>query len=265
MQNYFRKLEKGAERVCRLGRSFFESFDITYFSYCRIFPDGHLGWVTTTPEQDRMCIESNYLNYENLFDTCAVVNEGHYLWFHDKTFPGSDIFYQQRQKCFNIDHGTLLVTKEKDYIKTYWFGGLIAKRPLYNLFIRELGLFRTFAEHFTNQIPASLMDTIEERIHISKLKASWGIPLTDSLKRDKLLSSLGCGSFLKLSQRESECLALLKAGHTYQSMGHFLSISPRTVEQYIVSIKNKLNLSSQIELVQIAHRLCEKGLLPSFT
>lgn len=52
------------------------------------------------------------------------------------------------------------------------------------------------------------------------------------------------------TKRESQCLQLLITGKTAKMIGNFLSISPRTAEQYIHSLKAKLNVHSKSELIE---------------
>ncbi|MBP7074271.1 MAG: hypothetical protein KBA81_02685, partial [Rhabdochlamydiaceae bacterium] len=51
-------------------------------------------------------------------------------------------------------------------------------------------------------------------------------------------------------------------GLTYQSIGLRLKLSPRTVESYIQSVKNKLDLKTHAELFQLANTLSLLGLEP---
>lgn len=55
-----------------------------------------------------------------------------------------------------------------------------------------------------------------------------------------------------LTQRELECLVLIVRGKTTKLVGKILQISPRTVEQYIVSLKLKFNVNCKSELIDVA-------------
>lgn len=68
------------------------------------------------------------------------------------------------------------------------------------------------------------------------------------------------GSYDGLTAREREVLKLIAEGHTNQSIGEKLVISPSTVQTHRTRIMHRLNLQTRAELIQYAVR---KGLLDS--
>lgn len=263
MQDYHLQLETGVDKVRQLSRPFCEALDITMFAYVRVYQDGRTGWVTSDSDQDRLLLESRSIEEDPLIDTAEGLKPGSYLWFNDRTFPGSKQFYRERARLFHMDHGMILVTHQKDFLETCCFSGLLAKRPLYNLFTNEIGLFKAFKEYFKQQLTPSLLNIIEEGLHLSSLKHSYGRPSENDVERTQILSSCGWNNLLRLSRRKKQCLGLLREGYTYQGIASQLGLSPRTVEQYIGSIKNKLGLDSHGQLFQAAHKRAETGLLSS--
>lgn len=57
---------------------------------------------------------------------------------------------------------------------------------------------------------------------------------------------------IKLSTREAECLFFILRGKTAKQIGRYLGISPRTVEEYIQTLKKKFNAQNKYELIDIA-------------
>jgi len=76
------------------------------------------------------------------------------------------------------------------------------------------------------------------------------------------LASLVLGEFRKmskdqgptnqLSEREREVLQHVARGHTYKEIGEELFISPKTVENHVRNILNKLHLNRKQELIRFA-------------
>lgn len=56
---------------------------------------------------------------------------------------------------------------------------------------------------------------------------------------------------VKLSNREKECLLAVCSGKTSREIANDLSLSSRTVEGYIASLRNKFDVGTSIELIQI--------------
>jgi DNA-binding CsgD family transcriptional regulator len=264
IQQFSQGFEKSVARVRQLSKNFCEPLDITLFGYVRVYHNGCVSWVTSNPDQDRFLIESGVLNEEPLLNTPKALKEGHYLWFNDRQFQGCESFYRDRARLFRLDHGMVVVRHQKNYLETCCFSGLLAKRPLYNLFMNEKALFSTFMEYFVKQLDIRLLALLEEGVTIADLKREFGQPEDreiPSVHRNSLIAACGWKNLLQLSKREKECLALLKQGYTYQSIGACLGLSARTVEHYIDSIKNKLGLEMRSELYLAAEKLLQLGLL----
>lgn len=262
MEDFLRRLDGGVDKVRQLTRQFCEALNITVFGYVRVYHDGRVGWVTSNADQDRLLLESGSIKDDPLIDTAKALQQGHYLWFHDRQFPGSETFYRNRAKYFQMDHGMVVVNHQKDYLETTCFSGNLSKRPLYNTFINELGLFKAFTEQFKKQLTPNLVNLLEDGMHLKDLKGCYGEPYQNLNERETILQTLGWAR-RPLAPRELDCLALLKEGFTYQGIACRLQLSPRTVEHYLASVKNKWDLETHAELVQAAHELSQMGLLPA--
>lgn len=257
----YRNFDLSVDRVRNLSKNFCQQLGITVFGYVRIYDNGTVSWVTTCPDQDRFLVESDELSRNPLVNDRNLLKEGLYLDIYNRQFPGCEEFYRERAKLFQMDHGMILVKHQKDYIETCCFSGLFAKRPLYQLFMNEQALFKTFMEHFTNQLDLRLLEILSHGILLADLKDESNVLDEEALyfsgDRAILLEACGWKNFLKLSKREKQCLALLKEGHTYHTIGLSLGLSERTVEHYLESVKNKLNLETRTELFLAAEKLVQ--------
>lgn len=57
---------------------------------------------------------------------------------------------------------------------------------------------------------------------------------------------------VQLSKREMQCLFWCAKDKTAKKIADILGLSPRTIESYLITLKNKLNCSSKYELINIA-------------
>jgi DNA-binding NarL/FixJ family response regulator len=100
--------------------------------------------------------------------------------------------------------------------------------------------------------------TSQNELRAALLRAAAGEPVFSPT-----LAALVLGEFRKmvgaapaesqtLSEREREVLQLVARGHTYRAIGEELFISPRTVENHVRNILNKLHLSRRDELMRYA-------------
>lgn len=264
MPQLYKNFDLSVDKVRNLSKTFCQQLGITVFGYVRIYNHGTVSWITTCPDQDRFLVESGELSRNPLMNDRNLLKEGFYLDSYNRKFPGCEEFYRDRAKLFQMDHGTVLVKHQKDYIETCCFSGLSVKRPLYQLFMNEQGLFKSFMEHFTNQLDPHLLEILSQGILLADLKDESHSLDEDALyfsgDRAILLEACGWKNLLTLSKREKQCLALLKEGHSYSTIGLKLGLSERTVEHYLESVKNKLNLETRTELFLVAEKLVQLGI-----
>ncbi len=265
VRDFCKKLDNGVDSVRNLTKNFREALDVTTFAYVRVYHDERVSWVTSDADHDRLLIDSGFLENDPLVNTAQLLKEGRYLWFHNREFPGCEDFYRYRSRIFGLDHGLVIVNHHKKYLETGVFSGLLSKKPLYNLFMNEMGLFRTFLEEFKSRLNKTLNSILEEGIMINHIKAPVSQHTFDYVeilpeKRLSLIASSKWSKFLKLSNREKECLVLVSQHLTYQEMGDFLGLSARTIEHYLDSVKNKLEIHSRAELYVAAQKMIELGL-----
>ncbi|HSX11097.1 MAG TPA: LuxR C-terminal-related transcriptional regulator [Chlamydiales bacterium] len=256
-QNYCKRLDQGVDSARSLSRHFRETFGLTAFAYVRVYRDGRVGWVTSDADHDRLLIERGYLEEDPLIDTAEFLKKGHYLWFHDRQFPGCESFYHDRQKLFGLDHGLVVVNHRTNYLETGCFSGCLAKRPLYNLFLQEKELFREFTTYFGENLTPQHQSLLEEGLHIEDLKSQPRAQVIEipQQEREQLAEALGYSKFLKLSKREKECLLLMGRHLTYEDIAQELALSQRTVEHYLKSVKTKLEIDTRPELYEAAQKM----------
>ncbi len=271
LQQFCKGFDLGVDKVRQLSKDFCQSLGITAFGYVRVYHNGYVSWLTSNPDQDRFLIESGALNDDPLMNTPEALKEGQYLWFNDRQFPGSDAFYRNRAKLFQMDHGMVVVRHKKNYLETCCFSGLLKKRPLYNLFMNEKVLFNIFMGHFTKRLDRRLLILLEQGITIGDIKASFGKSSTKNSPEfstcpSSLITACGCENLTQLSKREKECLVLYRQGYSYQAIGAHphLKLSHRTVEHYIESVKNKLGLETRPELYLAAEKVVQLKLVQEF-
>lgn len=261
-ESYCKQLDRGVDSVRSGSRRFCEMFDLTGFAYVRVYHDGHVGWVTSNSDHDRMLIDRGHLESDPLIDTAELLKEGYYLWFHDRKFPGCDSFYRDRERLFSIDHGLVVVNHCKSYLETGCFSGCLAERALYNTFLKEIGLFREFLNYFSQDLSSLHESILQEGLKIEDLKIDSREPMREleESERESLIKTVGCPKFLKLSKREKEALSLLGDSLTYDEIAQKMGLSYRTIEHYLESVKIKLDIEHRLDLFAAAKKLKELGL-----
>lgn len=255
---YYNRLDNAENTVKELSNDFCQTFHVSHFIYTHIHRDGKLGCLSSDVDYHRLTMETDYLDQQPYFDT--VLKHGVYLWFRDDEpkFKGADKFYDARSKYFGIDSGLIVVKDCTTYLEACYFNLSDTKRS-HNRLLNDIGLVKHFIKHFRNRITPAAKNLLTTGLNLSHFKKSSTKPTnlynitTD--ERTKLIKTFGSSPLLKLSKRERETLAHLHKGYTYQQIGELLHLSERTIEQYINSIKTKLDLNTRAELITLAKAL----------
>lgn len=94
-----------------------------------------------------------------------------------------------------------------------------------------------------------------ENISSSSLHSLYKSYYTDEkMGLTKFIEAIGLSDYLEgktLTPREFECLLILSKGLSAKEMARVLNLSSRTVENHIMNIKEKFEVSSNIELLSI--------------
>ncbi len=257
IKQFCKELERTGGRVSTLTKDFRDILSITVFCYARIYNNGRASWLSSMPEQDLFLFESPQIfDAEPLLDTRENLQERAYIFPTPRHFDGCESFHKERQKRFGVDHGMALVKHQKDYVEVCCFLGLLSKRPLFNTFVNEKAHYYAFMEHFSKQLNRDLLQVLDGGFSITEVRKT-GAKIQQSFVPDhsQLLAACGLQYLIGLSTREKECLLLFRRGFTYEAIGKRLFLSARTVEHYLESVKNKLNIESRPELYRAADLL----------
>lgn len=132
-------------------------------------------------------------------------------------------------------------------------------------FIKNKNLLERFVQYF-DIVGKDLVDTSDKRklaIYDENFIFFQRSPETQA--NDKLFQFMQQTSLKKLSidyegqlfhltQRQGECLYYLAQHYTVKEIALLLDLSPRTVETYIQSIKQKIGVSSKSDLLRFIHQ-----------
>jgi DNA-binding CsgD family transcriptional regulator len=156
-----------------------------------------------------------------------------------------------------VQNGLLLVRKGIHYDESFYFSLLdttIPDRLYYYCIINDL---KRFSLYFLEKAKKLI-------VHTEKMPIKFEIPLDNGdafassfVKHDDGELKFPVNKFCFgteygdtfLSRQEFNCLRQIALGRSQKHIGEELGLSPRTVESYVINIKNKLNAETKEELV----------------
>lgn len=241
-------------------------FNCISFSYNRFYYDGSMLMF---------CGNQHWFDYYWDHDCHFVADGLPYLAFKkiivDPYIAPESPFFQKvvvpGKTLFNFGHIVLFINFYRTYTELFSFT-FDAESHFHYLFANEYQpLVRKFMGYFLSEAQ-TLID-----IH-KKNPIAWGVKpgtrVKYSLDKDmlsgkilnqlmaKLVPSrfyLGGSENKYLTQREMDCLKLISEANTAKQIGQHLNISPRSVEKYTNTLKEKLGCANKKALIELSHKI----------
>lgn len=246
------------------------SFGINAFAYYQIHSNGQVAYIGNLPEISEYYFANELYKTSPFLKHPDLVQPGYYL---SNAMQGDG--YQNAQDLImnksGLNNLLLIVEKEKDVLHAYGMGSTKKNLNLTNLYLNNLQTLAGYCHHFRESTRDILKKTNDFTVNIVKLighdfysgSSKRDISIGDEVKIQLLdhlkLFGPGDARIVPLSQREIECLELILQGKSSTIIGRKLNLSPRTIEHYTESIKNKLGCSSKTEIFELVELLRTYG------
>lgn len=228
-----------------------KSIGITYFNYIKIYKDDcSRELLTNNPEW----IDHFYKNA--LFNTIGAVDiehrfpKGYFLW---SELDYKDPIYLQGRDFFNIDNGITFIMKREKVTHLYIFASYKENKNINTFYLYNIDLLQRFIHYFNDSAEFLIKEVEKHPIFLPtreiKKCAAGNNKITEFSKiKDKFLCSTNINRYflknvsekLYLTKKQAECARLYVKGFTSKDIANEMGISHRTVEVYLLTIKNKL-------------------------
>lgn len=258
---------KDIREICN---SLFQNLGFNYFNYSRLFSDFSHTSLTSSPEWADFFYTHDYKN-EFLYSETIVKLVGKFrflMWSDFKSHP----LIKNLNDTFHTDHGIILIEAGDNYTDFYSFAAPSSCQNISSFYLNNLHLLQNFIYYFREKA-ASLIETANKsRIYLpgierpivpqdeekNFLKNSTG--LSQTINTEKFMKTTKVKRYytrdfsLYLTGREMECLAFYTKGYTLKQIAKFLNISPRTVEVYMKSLRDKTGTYCKNGLINYYHK-----------
>ena len=251
--------KKFCKEITALCQPIFELFNVNYFAHTRAFHNRQFVAVMTNPELTECFLKrkhSIYFSEGNGF----YLNDGCYFTNCFTQSFGLEEKLKAFWKEFDIGYLIHIVKKQTGYDDMYYFGLNVQDGFLVNKFLNHLKMIEHFILYFKSQSlgvfnkiePVSysqdyfLLPQSKPNISYVTSKEQEIFLKSLPLKKVQVLGKLG-NAFL--SQREYECLRYANKCYSLKEIAKQINISPRTVETYLNSVKNKLGIARRSDLI----------------
>lgn len=255
-------------RIGKATRPLHDHFGILYFTYHRIDHTGKYTVLVDRPDwaehyvSSQIYLNDPYLRHPSNYKSglCLIDSHG--------TREYQENLMKSAKNVLNADLGVVLIEKGSQHAEFFGFAANKEQSALQNLFLNHSSLLKSFAAHFKKEMGSLLNQMDEEAGSLSILKGAdyhASAPVAPDVAREAKLAyyrDLGLlGAAEKLSKRERQLLKLLVEDKSAKETAAALGLKPRTVEFYFENIKDKLSCWSKQELLKIARKWDELGIL----
>lgn len=251
---------QASQDVKPICEGYFTGLPLHVAGQLRVFYEGEYYFLTSFPEWaewgfvDKAMPPLGFVNHHQLKD-------GIYFPKMDKDVPvlgwkNSEVILSREQ--FNIQNPMLIIKKYQDFYDVFCLD--IHLENAYEFYLTQQNTIEHFLAYFKENTQDQHLIANQNRIKVDadsmallKLNQQKRLAEPSSLTLSQIHSRelYHRQSFTKVSEREYECLELLAKGGTAKSIANILSISPRTVETHLTSLKTKFDLSSKQELIAL--------------
>lgn len=159
------------------------------------------------------------------------------------------------KKKFNIHFNINILNKIPEGVEAFGFASSLPSKVINGLLFNELPSLTLFFKQFRKE-HQYMFDQLEDyQVNLSNQPGSTFFEKSTCLvnrlvEKEPFHAKIGLEKFKPLSSQEKIVFKQFLEGYCPREIGEHLSISKRTVEDYIENIKNKFHCLSKKELIQ---------------
>lgn len=230
-----------ADAVADIIRPFAKPLRLTYFDYCRLYPDGRMSVLTNKAAWVKHFFSANYPAGGMILET------GRHMW--TANLPKEALL--DARESFDQDYGLTVMYQHDEFIEFFDFAATKSFHQILYYYLNQFHLFENFCYYFKDKAKTLIAESIEQPILIS---ANNPPEQTFSQSTDLPCLQTNCyqlqvdGSCVQLGAMETKCLLANIYGMRAKDIALKYGISFRTVEAHIANSKRKLKLTDKHQI-----------------
>lgn len=247
-----------ADDISAISRPLHMHLLIHYFAFKRTYLDGSKIYLFNHPEYYQHWFNKQYYLIGNREAKPTAYTDGYDLW---ECLPDPYKLYQEGADNFNIAHGLTITRKHQDHCDFFFFATNRENHEVKRLYLDRRDIFERYCDYFLEYSTSSISKAESAKVILpfsTKL-----ISIGSASAIENFLNDIDCSKhngLYRLTSRQAECAYHLAKGMSYKEIAIILGgLSPRTIEEHVYNIRQKLNCRNKSELISI---LSKKMLFP---
>lgn len=240
------------DKVQEASRSLLEIFGFNYFQYLRCYADGSMNCLTNNPGLFEYVKEYNdqpivFSSYEEEHE-----NTPFYWFLWDEALPPTAPLQLAREK-FNFHNGLTLVRRTKNYYDMIAVALPYEHANPGSFYLNKIKIIEQLIYDFDKQNKDLLH--LLNKTAIALPQAYRDVNYQDLCLSQGKVNVRGKIGMTYLTSQELVCLRFVFQGFSYKQISQMLEISPRTVETYLLRIKQRTGYTTYFELERCLAKL----------
>jgi len=250
--------------ICEICKPLFSLFNISFFRYLRVFPDGRRIHLCTNPNWTDHFYNHGFYNVA-WCDAKNLINPRNTQALWDEMAVRYDnIVGVDARNHFNIHHGVSMVCPGVGYYEVFDFAASKEHAEVNEAYLNNLDIFEHFFFYFRDKANALIMEQQNNTIKPLDLMERWKTEQnSNNSKNKKFLDFLeetaikryyigSYGGDTYLTRKEVQCIYWASLGKNSEEIGIIMGCSKKTIEAHVDNIKNKLDCTKMTKIIEIA-------------
>lgn len=226
-----------------------EKIQINYFGYAHLNHDKKLTVMNNHPDFLAHYLQKKYYNAD--IHLAQLSNNNQYLIVDALELSAQSKLVNEDAKQFGVHHLFTVINHDHTGKHFYHFANESSSYAINQFYVNNLDLLKTFIQYFHSQLQASSQLALihEMPLIIDDKQANFSVDSalldqqTDS--RKTFLKAIGAN----LSPQQTKCVELLIKGYAAKQIAAQLSLSQRTVENYLAHIRQQFGFKNSREII----------------
>lgn len=242
--------------LSNLCRNLFQRFGLNYFSYGRFYDDTFVPLSSNIKWLEHFLVQS-YPIARPQNDSFGDKQSFSSLW--DGNLNNDAV--KDAKRYFDISNGITICYKKDGYIEYFCFASSQENTNTIGFYLNHLDILEAFSKYFLNKANLIIEQELKHRIYLPNDYHMININAPKVAMKEANFDSFDSGEFMnmgiknrygisiKFTPNEMNCLKYLRKGFTAKEIGQTMGLSYRTIEDYINSIKHKLNCDRKSQII----------------
>ncbi|VEB33974.1 helix-turn-helix domain-containing protein [Legionella cherrii] len=236
-------------KIQEVSKNLLDGFGFNYFQYLRCFADGSINCLTNNTG-----LFEYFQHIENepvVFSSFENDHEkSHSYWFlWDEELPSTPV--QIAREKFNMHNGLTLVRRSKNYYDMIAVALPYEQENAGSFYLNKLKAIEQFTFDFELQNKELIQELNKNPVALPE--AYRDVNYKDICLTQGRIPVIGRSGPTYLTVQELTCLRILLQGATHKQIAQFLELSPRTVDTYLLRIKQRTGYSSKLEMERMLY------------